>query len=396
MKRRCLLLAPVLLALAPACAAPTEDGEDGGEPADGESAVVALTEPDETAPPGALPAAPLDAAGVSTLIDIRGVGDSGWSNTHQETPIAADFGAALDRFDATGKGYRGDLSFVNWETVVGSGCTQFASVYAPGKSYAFVSRTENLVQANDRGFNLIGLSNNHSRDCLASADTPLRGEHASAAMSAKNIAALGDRNWLVAGIASAEHDDDAAKARVRTFEVKGRQLRVAFGSMYVGRAACPRATCAGDQRALFQSMRDAAADVRIISLHSMGPTDQDELVRVGRDFVTNYGGDVVFGEGPHVWKPVRVVRKSAAFGGGTGVVFESLGNFLHPSLGGQTKNFVGRALFDARTLELRQVQVLPVANSGRDVRWSNVDGGALQANLQWSPTTRGVYANVKR
>ena len=153
-------------------------------------------------------AAPLDAAGVSTLIDIRGVGDSGWSNTHQQTPIAAEFGSALDRFDATGKGYRGDLSFVNWETVVGSGCSQFASTYTPGKSYAFVSRAENLVQANDRGFNLIGLSNNHSRDCLASADTPLRGEVASAAMTAKNIAALGDRDWLVAGIASADRDDD--------------------------------------------------------------------------------------------------------------------------------------------------------------------------------------------
>ena len=59
---------------------------------------------------------------------------------------------------------------------------------------------------------------------------------------------------------------------------------------------------------------------------------------------------------------------------------------------------MGRALFNVRTLrtlKLRQVQVLPVANSGRDVRWSNVDGDALQANLRWSPATRGVYANVK-
>jgi poly-gamma-glutamate synthesis protein (capsule biosynthesis protein) len=111
--------------------------------------------------------------------------------------------------------------------------------------------------------------------------------------------------------------------------------------------------------------------------------------------VKSYGGDVVFGEGPHVWKPVRVVRKGAAFGGGTGVVFESLGNFLHPSLGAQAKNFIGRALFDLRTLKLRQVQVLPVANTGRDVKWSGVDGGALQANLTWSPSSRGVYANVK-
>jgi hypothetical protein len=127
----------------------------------------------------------------------------------------------------------------------------------------------------------------------------------------------------------------------------------------------------------------------------MGPTDQDEAVRTGVDFVKSYNGDVVYGEGPHVWKPVRVVRKGSRFGGGTGVVFESLGNFLHPSLGAQSKNFIGRALYDLRTLKLRQIQVLPVANAGRDVKWSSVDGGALQANLRWSPASHGVYANVK-
>jgi hypothetical protein len=396
MLTRLRLLLPLLLLCVPACAAPAGDAEDdGGEPADTEDALVAMDEPNETAPASALAAASLDAAAVTDLLDIRGMGDSGWSNTHEKTPIAAEFGKALDRFDASGKGYRGDLSFINWETVVGTGCSQFASVYTPGKSYAFVSRTENITQATDRGFNLFGLSNNHARDCLASADTSLQGEVASAAMSAKNIESLGDNGALFAGLSSSAHEGDFAKARVRTFTVKGRQVRVAFGSMYMGRAECPRAACSGDKRALFESMRDAQADVRILSLHSMGPSDQDDAVRAGSEFVKSYGGDVVFGEGPHVWKPVRVVRKGASFGGGTGVVFESLGNFLHPSLGGQAKNFIGRALFDLRTLKLRQVQVLPVANAGRDVKWSSVDGGALQANLTWSPSTRGVFANVK-
>ena len=396
MLRRFRSLLPLLLLCVPACAAPAADAEDdGGEPADSEDALVAMNEPDETAPASALAAAPLDTAAAAGLLDVRGMGDSGWSNTHEKTPIAAEFGKALDRFDPSGKGYRGDLTFINWETVVGTGCSEFASVYSPGKSYAFVSRTENVTQATERGFNLFGLSNNHARDCLASADTSLHGEVASAAMSAKNIESLGDNGALFAGLSSVAHEDDFAKARVRTFTVKGRQVRVAFGSMYMGRADCPRAACSGDKRQLFESMRDARADVRILSLHSMGPADQDEAVRVGSDFVKSYGGDVVFGEGPHVWKPVRVVRQGAAFGGGTGVVFESLGNFLHPSLGGQAKNFIGRALFDLHTLKLRQVQVLPVANAGRDVKWSAADGGALQANLTWSPSTRGVFANVK-
>ena len=378
-----------------ACAA-VPATEDDGEPADDEGALVEVNDPDETAPASALPAASLDATAATDFLDVRGMGDSGWANTHESTPIAADFGKALDRFDPTGKGYRGDLSFVNWETVVGFGCTKFASVYQPGVSYAFVSLPDNLAQANDRGFNLFGLSNNHARDCLASADTSLTGEVASAAMSAKNIEALGDRQWLFAGISSSANENDFAKARVRTFSIKGRQIRVAFGSMYMGRASCPRAACSADKRALFESMRDAQADLRILSLHSMGPTDQDEAVKTGAEFVKSYGGDVVYGEGPHVWKPIRVVRKDASFGGGTGVVFESVGNFLHPSLGAQAKNFIGRALYDLRTLKLRQVQVLPVANAGHDVKWSSsIDGGALQANLKWSPATHGVYANIK-
>ncbi len=394
------LLAPLLFAVLaiPACAAPSGDESEGaedGEPAEAESAIVPITEADETAPAASLPASPLDVAAATDLLDIRGVGDSGWSNTHEKTPIAAELGKALDRFDATGKGYKGDLTFINWETVVGAGCSQFASVYTPGRSYAFVSRAENLTQANERGFNLIGLSNNHTRDCLASADTSLRGEVASSAMSAKNIEGLGERPWLVAGLASSANENDAARARVRTFAIKGRQVRVAFGSLYMGRPDCPRAACSGDKKALFESMRDAQADIRILALHSMGAADQDLAVKAGIEFVKTYGGDVVFGHGPHVWKPVRVVRKAAGFGGGTGVVFESLGNFLHPSLGGQAKNFIGRALYDLRSLKLKQVQVLPVANAGRDVRWSSTDGGALQANLRWSPATRGVYANVK-
>ncbi len=389
MKRLALL---ALLALVPACVA-DEDVLDEGEVGEGEDAVVALTEPDETAPANQLAPAPLDKDEAEGLIDIRGVGDSGWSNTHERTAIAAEVGAALDRFDSTGHGYRGDLSFINWETVVGTTCSQFGSAYVRGRSYAFVSRPENLVQVHDRGFQLIALSNNHTRDCHGSSETTERGEAASPSMTAKNIEALGARDWLWAGVSSSADASDHSRARVRTFRVKGRDVRVAFASTYMGRPSCPRASCGGDRRALLESLRDAQADLRILAIHSMAAADQDELVRLGIQFVTHYNGDVVFGHGPHVWKPVRVVRKSG--GESTGVVFESLGNFLHPALAAQSKNFIGRALFDVSTLKLRQVQVLPVANAGRDVRWSNADATTLQANLRWTPTERGVYANVK-
>lgn len=382
-------IAVLLLLSSSACAVDT--AEDAGEAAEAESAVVPIAQPDETAPESALPAQALDA---TELLDVRGVGDSGWSNTHEKDALAAGFGDALDRFDASGTAYRGDLSFINWETVVGSRCDEFATVYSPGRSYAFVSRPENLVQASTRGFNLIGLSNNHSRDCYAAPDTALRGEAASSVMTSKNMEALGDLPWIWAGISSTRDPSDASRARVRTFRIKDRDVRVAFASTYMGRAECPRASCKGEKRRLLESLRDAPADLRILAIHSMAAPDQEELVQLGVEFVERYGGDVVFGHGPHAWRPVRVVRK--ANGAGTGVVFESLGNFLHPSLGGQARNFVGRALFDPATLRLAQVQLLPVANGGRNVRWSTADASTVPANLRWSAAPRGVFANVKR
>lgn len=410
LRSRALAFAPALAALIAWAVAPTlaacsaassSEGDGDGVPldlgeTDGDTSAtsgVALTEPDETAPPTSLAPAPLDKDQIANLIDLRGLGDSGWSRTHEESPIAAEYGAALDRFDPSGQGYRGDLTFVNWETVVGSSCTQFASTYQAGRSYAFVSRPDNLAQAHQRGINLIGLSNNHARDCFASPETKATGEVASADMTARSFDGLGERDWMVSGISSTADVKDHTKARVRTFRVKDRDVRVAFASLYTGRGQCPRAGCRGDADALFASLRDAPADLRVVAMHSMAAADQVELVRLGQRFVSEFDGDVVFGHGPHVWKPVRVVRKN---GGGKGVVFESLGNFLHPALAAQTRNLIGRALFDAATFELRQVQVLPVANAGSEIRWSSARGDELASNLTWTPAARGVYANVAK
>lgn len=366
------------------CTRTEEVADDGGEGNESEGALgVPMTEPDETDSPSRTAAAPLDLAAVANLVDVRGMGDSGWANTHENTPRAAAFGAALDRFDASGKGYRGHVTYLNWETVTGERCERFSNVYSPGKSYAFISRIENLDQAFDRGVNLVGLSNNHSRDC---ADPDGEGLTARAVVQAAR-----------AGVGFHGVGPDAAKKTkptITTIRAAGRDVRVAFGSIYFGSArSCALSVCANDKRALFEGLRDADADLRIVAMHSMDAGTQDELVKAGIEFVTDYGGDVVFGSGPHVWKGVRVERKSK---GGKGVVFESVGNFLHPSLAAQAKNFIGRALFDKTTLELRQVQLLPVANAGSDVRWSTADVAKHPANLTWSAGERGVYANVKR
>lgn len=330
----------------------------------------------------------LQAAEAENFLDVRGVGDSGWTNTHEHTPLAAGFGRALDKFDASGQSYRGDLSFINWESVVGNGCDRFWAPYNPGTSYAFVSRPENLAQAYSRGFNLISLSNNHTRDCFNNSSGGQDGIR-------MTVAAMREldsgRSWLWHGVDTTESQKNIAK--IRTFNVKGRTVRVAFASLYTGRSQCPLSVCNADAEAVLASLRDANVDFRILSLHSQN--SQPEVVRIGSRFITAFNGDVVFGHGPHVWQPVRVLRKP---NGKRGVMFESLGNFLHPSLGSQARNAVGRALFDLGTLSLRQVQVIPVVNAGNVSHFSGASASEIGGNVSWtrSQSVRGAYANIKQ
>jgi poly-gamma-glutamate synthesis protein (capsule biosynthesis protein) len=70
----------------------------------------------------------------------------------------------------------------------------------------------------------------------------------------------------------------------------------------------------------------AAADVVAVGLHGgteYVPTTDPFLARVGRRLVA-WGADVVWGHGPHVAQPIRVVGA----GGRTGVVATSLGNLV--------------------------------------------------------------------
>ncbi|MDB4943062.1 MAG: hypothetical protein JWP97_2596 [Labilithrix sp.] len=384
-----LLSLLTFVGLAGACSAEAADDEGGAddvEPVDSAISEPSLGLPDETAPASALAAAP-DDRDDTDLLDVRGVGDTAFSKTHQKDPMAAGIGTALDRFDPSGTLIKGDLTFMNWESVVGDHCDQFSKPYLAGSSYAFLSRPGNLQQVYDRGVNLLGFSNNHSRDCSNGG-----GEETSSRMTVPALDAMSDNAWIWAGITTREADK--TKAKVRTFRIKGKDVRVAFADIYTGRASCPLATCQADTKAVLESLRDAAADLRVLALHSQD--SQPALVKTGTDFIAKYNGDVVFGHGPHVWKPVRIVRKAS---GGTGAFFESLGNFLHPGCAAQTKNFIGRALFDVSSgaPTLKQVQLVPVTNTGVDVKLSPVSGTQVPANLTFSSTGRGkgVFANVK-
>lgn len=390
---RALLSGTTVLLLA--CSTSAVDGagsaSDDGEPVD-EAALTAdqarVDSPDETAS-GTSEFVPLRLGAGDALIDVRGVGDSAFAATHESPPRAAGFGAALDAFDSNGAAYRGDLSFINFETVLGDGCESFAKPYIPGQSYAFISRPDNLKQAILHGFNLIGFANNHTRDCnrtnagISGVDSTLR----------VATQATADARALWSGVSA-----DAAKRSpsIGSFSIKGREVKVAFASVYLGVDSGSQIPCAADAEALMKAMKDADVDLRILALHSVDESNQAALAKLGAAFVETWGGDVVYGSGPHVWRPARVLRKP---NGSTGVVFESVGNFLHPGLATQTKNYVGRALFDVESLALRQVQLVAITNRGAALEASSEAPQAVPANLHWNSTTvdglRVAYAGVR-
>jgi poly-gamma-glutamate synthesis protein (capsule biosynthesis protein) len=129
------------------------------------------------------------------------------------------------------------------------------------------------------------------------------------------------------------------------------------------------------------------------------------VASVGSEFVRDYRGDLVFGHGPHVWKPPVVVEKRDGTGH-KGVVFTSLGNFIHPSLKAQARNLIGRALFDPETLALQQVQIVTVSTSGSDATFGTIDASEVGSygtqRIPWedfddaagAKSLHGAYVNV--
>lgn len=350
---------------------------------------------------------PLDKDATFGYLDIRGVGDSGMALTYKQPlnlqdPLPeggkANFGEWLDKLDSTGKSYRGDLSFINWETVVGQRCNKFRG--RPSRSsYAFVSHPYNLIDAYRRGFNLIGLANNHSWDCPVGEN----GVHGTL-VSAQYMNLLTKQepaNWIWHGV---NYPQQKAVALVKTFMIEGKPIRVAFSSLYLG-GACTNITCIQDKNAVLRSLRDANADIRILAMHSWNSTTQNDLVATGKNFIANYNGDIVFGHGPHVWKPVTIVTAKS---GKKGVMFESLGNFIHPNLAPKQKDMIGRVLIDLQTLKIKQIQAIPMKINGTyasflgalapssipasNFRWNSINDSNWAKGIKTKP--QGVYYNL--
>jgi hypothetical protein len=150
-----------------------------------------------------------------TFLDVRGAGDT-----------AVDVGplASLPGY------WKGDLAFVNWESVVSPSC----SSQNPGVDFFFKSSSSEIKQAHEAGFNIFSNANNHSRDCFVP-----YGPKATATSMAALESELG---ILWHGVAPVEqntvspNESEAAEpytARTATFQIKGKSYKVAFAAISI-------------------------------------------------------------------------------------------------------------------------------------------------------------------
>lgn len=293
----------------------------------------------------------------SVEFTFNAFGDSGWAGTHISQPrYQSGFRKAYLQFDAS-KALMGDINYINWETSVGKVCTSFWS--PPSRStYAFLTRPEELSDAVGLGFNLIGLANNHSYDCLRSPEGngPLQTwYHVDQLRRQLNSQS---RLALFSGVFKSPNDE-APSALVPT---PSGDVPVRFLSAYVGGDAshCRAILCDKSLERYAASMASQPG-LRVLALHSWDVSSHRRLQAILRSWIARGLVDVAIGSGPHVAESVTVFRSPK----GSAVLATSLGNFIHPSLSSQPNNIVLRTAwaYDSkkRRLTLKSLRTTTVS-----------------------------------
>lgn len=337
-------------------------------------------------------AVPFEAGG--EFLDVRGVGDSAWSNLKATTPPVSGFGAALRKFDPSGRILKGDLNFINWESSVGTRCNSYYSV-----DYAFLSNPTSIAEAFQHGFNLFGLANNHSEDCRSGVDPD--GQPTSGAVASQRHMKMFSHQKPMIWHGVGPGSGFVSSPNALTFQLKGRAVKVVFGSVAFQGWECVDSMCEARVQTLLDGMKNTPADLRILSLHSQGNDAFNRGKKWAERFVKEFSGDVVFAHGPHTWAGVKVIQRAD---GKSGVVFHGLGNFMHNQVAPNPDNLIGRVLLDVNTLQPKQVQVIPVLNNAInvDVVLAAPSKALPKANLEWTRASLNAhkavpigYANLK-
>lgn len=284
-------------------------------------------------------------------------------NKNKQAPMAdgADVFGRKVRFEDTTVGIRnlldGDLNFANIETVV----TEDKSVAAESKIFVFRSHPNALRHLLEIGFNIFSLANNHSANhgFIGLRET----------LDAMNELVKEGRRFAFAGIERTR--EDFAKARI--FEVNGHTIAVAAVAITdpTFRAGKDRPGVLNyrddsDYDLALRSLREANADLKILSLHAgiemKTTTEADQRVRFERALKEG-DVDLVLGTHPHVVRPVAAIDGRA--------IFYSLGNYLMlgaADIGakglGLDYGLFGKAHFAwdslAKKLKLQAIEVIPL------------------------------------
>jgi len=259
-------------------------------------------------------------------------GDAGWADSHVSRPVyRGGFKRSFNSFDPKQQ-LLGDLNYINWETSVGNICSAFWA--RPSYStYAFLTPPQELSDAISLGFNLIGLANNHSFDCLRSPEGIGPLQTASHITNLRNSSAASQNLPLFSGVFSAipVSPDNSF------FTVAGGSVNVHFLSAYVGGDAqhCRNMHC-DSGIARYKKQMAAASGFRVLALHSWNPASHSRLKSILSAWLREGLVDAAIGTGPHIAESVTIVKTTR----GDRILATSLGNFIHPSLGAQPNNIV--------------------------------------------------------
>ena len=255
-------------------------------------------------------------------------GDAGWADTHtRQAKYKGGFKRAFLRFNNKQETL-GDINYINWETSIGTQCDQFWSKQSPS-TFAFLTHPKELEDAIDLGFNMIGLANNHTFDCLRSTEGngPIQSYRFTKELAHKKP------GTTFSGV-FAQSNQEPAQA---TLSLPQGDVPVTFLSAYVGgnQSHCANMSCAINL-AKSQSAFTDKKRLRVLALHSWDKNSHNQLKSLLRKWINLNLVDVAIGSGPHIAESVEIINTQY----GKKILATSLGNFIHPSLSPQPYNIV--------------------------------------------------------
>jgi hypothetical protein len=327
-------------------------------------------------------------------IDLKAVGDSAWSYGARPQdglpyPLEPNFDYILESIDPDKKLFRGDLSFINWESVTGEYC----DFIRPTVSFYFLSHPESLAQAINHGFNLVGFANNHAQDCNEGRSFMDKEPVHGAIMSEQVALRLQeDFKFSYSGVGQ-----DPWRISNKKYNLKGQEVDVSFSSFTIISWDIPNSAFLNmndDYQEKFdvylEKLKLDQSPLKIVAIHTQDRSGHNKpekeayllMKKLGERLIKEAGVDIIYGQGAHSYGGVRIFEENNK----KSVFITSLGNFIHDGLRSIPDNYLSRILLDD-SLKLKQIQIYPFRNNGESSRvqfWSEAECQKTpMSNFKW-------------